>query len=60
MDIKKQEIEPQKEIIVLYRCDRKKCEKCCYPECKYTRDISHAVSFNAECEDDDFKYYFEK
>lgn len=30
--------------VVLYRCDRRACEKC-YPECHLTVDIRHAVSF---------------
>ena len=29
---------------VLYLCDRKACENC-NPDCRYTHDISHAISF---------------
>ena len=27
---------------VAYLCDREKCEKCSYPECKHTLDVFHA------------------
>lgn len=30
---------------VLYLCDRRQCQNCSYPECKYTTDIIHAVNF---------------
>lgn len=31
---------------VLYLCDRKPCgDKCTYPDCRHTTDISHAVNF---------------
>lgn len=30
----------------IYRCDRKACgEKCSYPECMHTADITHAENF---------------
>lgn len=31
--------------IVLYLCDREKCEDCSYPVCKHTTDIKHAKNF---------------
>lgn len=31
---------------VMYLCDRKRCENCTYPRCKYTTDISHAANFH--------------
>lgn len=37
-------VEKEKEE-VLYICDRKKCDKCSYPQCRHTFDISHAASF---------------
>lgn len=30
---------------IFYVCDRKQCEKCSYPQCRHTSDISHAASF---------------
>ena len=34
---------------VVFVCDRQKCgEKCCYPDCKHTTDITHAVNFKNE------------
>lgn len=30
---------------VFYLCDRRKCHKCSYPECKHTQDITHAKNF---------------
>lgn len=30
--------------VVLYLCDRKRCgDRCHYPDCRHTTDISHAV-----------------
>ena len=31
--------------LVVYICDRRKCENCNYPECKHTFDIKHAANF---------------
>ena len=31
---------------VIYRCDRRACPTCSYPECQYTADINHAISFH--------------
>ena len=31
---------------VLYRCDRRACLTCSYPDCQHTPDISHAVDFH--------------
>lgn len=30
---------------ILYECDRRACERCRYPFCRYTKDINHAVNF---------------
>lgn len=30
---------------LLFLCDRKACEKCCYPQCKHTKDLEHARNF---------------
>lgn len=30
---------------ILYLCDRRKCEKCSYPECYKTSDVNHAKNF---------------
>jgi predicted house-cleaning noncanonical NTP pyrophosphatase (MazG superfamily) len=46
-DEKKQNKKPTE---ILYICDRKKCKDCCYPICKHTTDISHAVNFKT-CKD---------
>lgn len=41
---------------VIYICDRKQCERCSYPTCKHTQDVTHAVNFEkfSECS------YYEK
>lgn len=31
--------------VIMFRCDRKKCENCSYPQCQHTTDIHHAISF---------------
>lgn len=36
---------PDEDNSVLYVCDRRKCEKCTYPQCRHPFDISHAASF---------------
>ena len=33
----------------LYLCDRKKCEHCSYPECRYTTDIKHKLKESGDC-----------
>ena len=33
---------------VLYRCDRRACDKCTFPECQHTSDITHAVDFHKD------------
>lgn len=30
---------------VFYICDRQKCPRCSYPECKHTADVKHAKNF---------------
>ena len=30
---------------ILYLCDKRACEKCSYPICKHTTDITHAKHF---------------
>lgn len=30
---------------ILFICDRKACERCCYPQCRHTPDIEHAKNF---------------
>lgn len=30
---------------ILFLCDRKACERCCYPQCRHTPDIEHARNF---------------
>ena len=30
---------------ILFLCDRKACERCCYPQCRHTPDIEHAKNF---------------
>ena len=30
---------------IAYICDRRSCEKCSYPDCMHTFDISHAADF---------------
>lgn len=42
------EIEPIEPDTALYLCNRKACENCAYPLCKYTTDISHAVNFEKD------------
>lgn len=33
---------------ILYLCDRKRCgDRCHYPECRHTTDISHAINGKA-------------
>lgn len=40
---------------VVYECDQKACgDKCTYPTCHYTFDISHAVNFEPSGVKDDF------
>lgn len=34
-----------KERNILFLCDRKACERCCYPRCRHTPDIEHAKNF---------------
>lgn len=31
---------------VAFICDRKQCPRCCWPECKHTTDVTHAVNFH--------------
>lgn len=31
--------------VIMFRCDRKKCKNCFYPECQHTTDIHHAINF---------------
>lgn len=31
---------------VAYICDRKRCERCSWPQCKHTIDVQHAVNFH--------------
>ena len=53
--------EPRNTTKILYLCDRLKCENCCYPDCKHTLDITHAVNFELAYKDsDNNKYYFER
>ena len=33
---------------VLYRCDRRACETCSFPDCQHTPDITHAVDFHKD------------
>jgi hypothetical protein len=33
---------------ILYICDRRRCEKCSYPDCQFTTDIRHAANFTAD------------
>lgn len=37
--------------IILYLCDRRACDNCSYPECRYTSDIRHAENFNVVVRD---------
>lgn len=40
---------------VVYECDQKACgDKCTYPTCRHTSDISHAVNFEPSGVKDDF------
>lgn len=41
---------------VIYICDHKACDKCSYPQCKHTQDVTHAVNFEKFAEDS----YYEK
>ena len=34
-----------KERNILFLCDRKACEKCCYPQCRHTPELEHARNF---------------
>ena len=35
--------------VPVFLCDRTKCgERCCYPDCSHTTDITHAVNFKYE------------
>jgi len=44
---------------VTYICDRQRCEDGkCFPDCKRTTDVRHAVNFRKVFEDDE--YYEEK
>lgn len=52
---------------VLYLCDRKRCgDRCHYPDCRHTTDISHAVHSGAfpngyeKVEHGDEIYFIEK
>lgn len=36
--------------MILYLCDRKKCEDCSAEDCMYTSDIAHALNFRWEHE----------
>ena len=38
-------IEPPKSHVILYKCDRRECERCSYPECDATANILHAANF---------------
>lgn len=52
--------EPKNTTKILYVCDRLKCKNCCYPDCKHTSDITHAVNFEAYKDSKNNKYYFER
>lgn len=39
---------PEKKPEVLYRCDRRACFTCRFPDCQHTSDISHAVDFHKD------------
>ena len=41
---------------ILFICDRQKCKKCSFPDCKHTRDINHAANFKTREED----FYIER
>ena len=34
-----------KERNILFLCDRKACERCCYPQCRHTQELEHARNF---------------
>lgn len=34
-----------KERNILFLCDRKACERCCYPQCRHTPELEHAKNF---------------
>lgn len=37
----------------LYLCDRKKCDNCSYPQCKFTSDVIHKFNIKSKYEDED-------
>lgn len=37
----------------LYLCDRKKCEHCSYPQCKFTSDVIHKFNIKGKYYDED-------
>ena len=38
---------PEKKTMVFYICDRKACNPCDNPDCKYTNKIEHAANFKS-------------
>lgn len=44
IDLVLENINCEKSATVLFVCDKKKCETCSFPTCRYTTDPAHAIS----------------
>ena len=54
-----EELVKEPDVIVLYRCNRQRCEKC-YSECTMTSDINYAADFEMDYADNEQIIYIQK